>query len=101
MHFIRKLIYQLQLIIYYSIEYIFMSITWYRSNSVIVFLLKFRLRETFSSSQEKSSQRHIEEQDLGGWDTWENKKRRGTNTDTEISYTNKQKEDLGCCSLQT
>ena len=27
------------------------------------------------------------------------KKRGNTNTDTEISYTNKQKDDLGCCSL--
>lgn len=40
--------------------------------------------------------RHIEEQDLGEGEANGRKKRVNTNTDTEISYTNKQKDDLGC-----
>lgn len=91
----------------------YISITRYCSNSVIISLQRIRQREKFSSSQERTSQRHIEEQDLGG-SKWEKEgrskrvrrgRRRGgggnTYTDTGISYTNKQKDDLGCCSRQT
>lgn len=90
----------------------YIYITRYCSNSVIISLQRIRQREKFSSSQERTSQRHTEEQDLGGTE-WEkrgtkqkSKKKKGwgwggTYTDTGISYINKQKDDLGCCSMQT
>lgn len=91
----------------------YIYITRYCSNSVIISLQRIRQREKFSSSQERTSQRHTEEQDLGGTE-WEKKGAKqkskkekkgwgwgGTYTDTGISYINKQKDDLGCCSMQT
>lgn len=89
-----------------------MSITRYCSNSVIISLQRFRQRETFSSSQEKTSQRDTLKSKAWGNSKWEKrgkskkkmkkkKKRGNTYTDTEILYTNKQKDDLRCCSFRT
>lgn len=50
----------------------YIYITRYCSNSVIISLQRIRQRETFLSSQEITSQRHTEEQDQGGTQ-WEKK----------------------------
>lgn len=70
----------------------FMSITWHRNNFSHYFPTKIQAERNFHHHRKRlHRETHWREQDPGG-----EERRLNTNTDTEISYSNKQKDDLGC-----
>lgn len=70
----------------------YMSITWHCSNFSQYFPTKIQAERNFHHHRKRlHRETHWREQDLGG-----EERRLNTNTDTEISYTKKQKDDLGC-----